>query len=331
MTVIEYPRNRSHRAALDKGELMDVILHIGAHRCATTTFQDYMRGNAERLRHAGTVFWGPYRTRNGLFNGIVPDKMPNLRKNRQMRGAGRVQINLDSCAARGAKRLVVSEENMLGSVRQNLRDKALYLGAGERMARYAQAFDGRVTDVMLNIRGLDHYWASSLGYGLMRGRGVPDAEALDRMAYGLRSWRDVITDVSCAVPGARLWVLPFESFQGRPDAQLRSVLGCAVPPARGDVRLNATPRLPQLRRDLPRHISRKLPKGSGRWLPFTERQTAALREAYADDLMWLTSGADGTAWLVYDPDKKPVGQTPPTQNRTRGRRNDQDRRMAGTG
>jgi len=35
--------------------------------------------------------------------------------------------------------------------------------------------------------------------------------------------------------------------------------------------------------------------GLGHWQPFTKDQTAALRETYADDLFWLTAGADGLA------------------------------------
>jgi len=58
---------------------------------------------------------------------------------------------------------------------------------------------------------------------------------------------------------------------------------------------------------------------------------AALREAYADDLMWLAAGADGLAWLMDDPNKKPAGQTLPRPELTRGRRNEQDRRLAGAG
>ena len=51
---------------------MDVILHIGAHRTATTTFQHYMRGQSSELARAGIGFWGPWRTRGGLFSGVMP-------------------------------------------------------------------------------------------------------------------------------------------------------------------------------------------------------------------------------------------------------------------
>ncbi len=229
------------------GKFMHVILHIGAHRCATTTFQHYLRMNAARLMDRNIGFWGPRRTRAGLFRGILPTAAPSFGRNVQKRAAGRVQLRLSQAAENGVSHLLVSDENMMGSVRENLRLASLYCGIGERMARYRAAFGPHVSDVMINIRSLDTYWTSALGYGLTRGRGVPRPVALDRLAYSDRSWRDVITDVACAVPEARIWVLPFESYAGRPESQLQTVLPIAAPLAHARERLNATPHLPDLR------------------------------------------------------------------------------------
>lgn len=331
MTVVTFPNPRPARLAGQKGEAMDVILHLGAHRCATTTFQHYMRQNAARLSRDGIGFWGPHRTRTGLFRGILPGPSIATGRDPRRRAVGRVRLNLTRSALSGTRRLLVSEENMLGSMRENLRQAALYPSAGERLVRYGQAFDGQVTDVLLNIRSQDLWWASALGYGLARGFGLPSQVALDWIAGNPRGWRDVITDVACALPGARIWVLPFEIFAGRPEAQLATVTGRPAPREHSRERLNPTPDLTALRGLLPPALAAQLPKGEGRWTPFTPDQAAALREAYADDLMWLAAGADGLAWLVDDLNKKSAGQTPPTPDLTRGKRNDQDRRLAGAG
>lgn len=325
--------SRSHRVlrARKKGCAMDVILHIGAHRCATTTFQHYLRQNADRLAADGTGFWGPRRTRNGLFRGLLPTPGPATGRDLRRRAVGRVRLNLARTALGGTRRLVVSDENMLGSMRQNLRQAELYPDAGERIARYGEAFDGNISDVVLNIRSPELWWSSALGYGLTRGFGLPGEVALDWIAQSRRSWRDVIADIGCALPGARLWVLPFEIFAGRPEAQLEAVTGRPAPHEHSRDWLNATPRLPELREILPPRLAQALPGGEGRWTPFAPDQAAALRETYADDLMWLAAGADGLAWLMDDPNKKPAGQTLPRPELTRGRRNEQDRRLAGAG
>jgi hypothetical protein len=311
---------------------MNVFLHIGAHRCATTTFQAYMRQNSDRLGLQGTGFWGPLVTRKGLFSGVLPVPGASLGRDKQRRAAGRIQLRLTRCAGLGVQRLVVSDENMLGSVRANLRMGELYCGVGERLARFNQAFGGRVTDVVLSIRSLDRYWASALGYSLTRGRHLPSQGELDRLVSSPRSWRDVVTDVACAMPEARIRVLPFETFAGRPDAQLQALTGMEPPRTHARIWHNATPKLPQLREELGTRAARRLPDGEGRWQPFTWTQQAELRETYADDMMWLTAGADGLARLARDPDEKMAGLNPSATELTRGRPyDDEDRRLAGTG
>ncbi|MBE1283006.1 MAG: hypothetical protein GJ676_06815 [Rhodobacteraceae bacterium] len=311
---------------------MNVFLHIGAHRCATTTFQDYLRQNGDRLSLQGTGFWGPLRTRNGLFSGILPKPGVVTGRDKQRRAAGRLQIQLTRSAGMGTQNLIISDENMMGSIRANLRMAELYSGVGERMARFGHAFGGRVTDVALSIRSLDAYWASAVGFGVARGFPVPRPATLSRLAASPRSWRDVITDVACALPEARIRVLPFETFAGRPDAQLEALT--AIEPPRSHARgwLNATPRLQDLRALLTPQEAVLLPEGDGRWQPFSDTEQACLREIYADDLMWLTGGADGLAHLVRDPDNKMAGWNPPPKELTRGSRyDDEERRMAGAG
>lgn len=323
-----WPDGAARVESIDKP--MDVILHIGAHRCATTSFQNYLRCNRDRLAAEGLGFWGPRRTRNGLFRGILPGPQVATGRDLRRRGIGRVRIQLARSAGTGLRSLLVSDENMLGAIRENLALGELYCGAGERMARYAQAFDGRIRQVVLNIRSPDTFWASMLGFGLTRGCAMPDKGLLERLVTAPRSWRDVIEDVACALPDAQIWVLPFETFAGRPEAQLAAIARITPPMAHARDWLNATPRLPKLRAlagDLAEDWA--LPDGDGRWQPFSPRQTAALREVYADDLMWLAGGADAQARLMPDPDKKQVGTSPPINDLTRGTMNDrQERRVA---
>lgn len=311
--------------------MMKVILHTGAHRCATTSFQEYMRQNNETLTPQGVGFWGPLRTRGGLFHGIQPGAVPVTGRNLRRRARGRLQISLQNSRAGGVQQLLISDENIIGSARENLRRGDLYSGAGERMARFAQAFDGGVSDLALNIRSLDSYWTSALAYAVARGHRLPTPAQLDRLVRAPRSWRDVITDIAAAMPGVRLHVLPFEIFGARPEAQLQALTGLEAPRTHARVRLNASPRLEELRACLPQRTAARLPQGSGRWRPFDDAQTAALREVYADDMMWLAGGADGLAALAADPQKQAAGPNPPRTRLTRGRPDDTERRMAGSG
>ena len=314
------------------GKAMQVTMHLGAHRCASSSFQEYLRQNSEVLEKKGLGYWGQGNTRQGVLHGILP--VPSARPSRDLarRAQGRLRMRLDQCRGQGLRHLLISDTNLVGNLRANLRFGALYPGVGERMARFAEAFDGALTSVVLNIRSLETYWSSALNYAVARGHRVPGAVQTQALAENPRGWRDVITDIACAMPDVDLKIMPFETFGGRPELQLGLLTGQEAPMEHARVRLNASMRLQDLRSHLLQDTARDLPEGEGRWRPFDERQCALLRETYADDLMWLASGADGLAQLLRDPEQQAAGPNSRHHDETRGRpHDDQDRQLAGSG
>ena len=302
--------------------LMDVILHLGAHRTASTSFQYYMRGHAQALGARNLAFWGPLRTRKGLFDGLtLPSGKFGVEKRRQ-RGVGRVRLALHRAKARGTRHLIVSDENMIGTVRENLSSERLYPSIGERMARFADAFDGRVTRVVLSVRALDAYWASALAFAVPRGVKTPEAAQLDRLVTQPRSWRAVITDLACAMPETQIVIAPFERMAGRPDDLLEYMLeGQIAAPARdADCWRNRAPELHALREVLADRgeDQNQLPMGEGRWMPFDRDQVLTLREVYADDMFWLRAGVDGLALLIEESGPDMAGLQPPAGPQIRG-------------
>lgn len=289
---------------------MKTILHIGAHRCANATFHHYLARNSAALNNHGLRVWGPQRTGSGLLRGIIPSPGDAIRPNARRRGIGRVRMNLAHCAQRGAKTLLISDANMMGPLREAATSGALYPSVGERMARYHEAFDSKLNMVVINLRSPDHYWGSVATHcqnraGLTSADGWVDAS---------RTWRDVITDVACAMPETVITVCPFETFGGRPDVQLRALTGLNPPRQYAREWLNRTS---------------ACGSGTNHRPPFGAALRAKLRETYADDMMWLTAGADGLAQLMQDPDKTRTGPNPSATDLTRGRPNDDEKsRMA---
>jgi len=306
---------------------MDIILHLGAHRTATTSFQKYMVKNTDENLTAGLAFWGPAQTRNQLFKGVIPDakrKFPLhwiLDKKQFGNARHRIAKRLEQARDMGAAQIVISEENMIGTSRQNLREARLYGSIHDSMLRYNRAFGGKVTRVVLSVRSLDQYWSSILAYGVGRGFHLPQAKKLERIVSGHRHWRAVITDLAAAMPDTEVVVYPFEGFIGRPDAQLTLMTGREdVPRKHTRIWSNSAPALPHLRQvlaDRGRHQN-KLPDGEGRWQPFNKDQISILRKAYDTDLNWLRAGADGLARLTEDTRASEGGETPPPVSMTRG-------------
>lgn len=307
---------------------MKVVLHIGAHRTGTTTFQDYLRRHSGQLSAQGIAFWDPRRTRKGLFAGIQP--VPGLGRDAARRARGRILLQMDKAKRQGAETLLISDENIMGSVRQNLRSRRLYADVGERLSRYVYAFDGLIDAVAMSIRALDYHWSSAAAYGVSRGHSAPSDMHLAEIAAAPRTWRDVVSDVACAASGADVRVLPFERFAGRPNAMLRAMTGGSVPFDSSVAWLNRSPGARDLRAMLHERgeDSDVIPDESGRWAPFGRQQRAVMTENYADDIFWLAAGAGGLATLTEDRDRKRAGPTPPPGPLPRGQTDDQERRMA---
>ncbi|WP_297769582.1 hypothetical protein [uncultured Roseovarius sp.] len=312
---------------------MEIILHLGAHRTATTSFQHYMRANATKLATPGGMgFWGPDITRDGILTGVIPVPGGESAMRQMDRARGRIALRLAQARKVGLHRILVSDENMIGAARRNLRQGQLYDAAGERMARFAHAFDGRISRAVLSIRGQDAWWSSALAYGVARGHRLPKPDDLDRLVTVNRHWREVIRDIACALPGVDLVVLPHEIHGSRPEERLRHMTGLDETPRRAArVWLNHAPDLAALRRAVAARggDAGLLPEGEGRWQPFDAYQKQALQEAYADDLFWLTAGADGLARLIEETGPNEAGTHPPDGHTTRGQDNGiEERRLA---
>ena len=309
--------------------LMDIFLHVGAHRTATTSFQHYLQANAGLIEALGIRVWGPSQARNGLFSGIFPKFRSAPNPISVKRACGRVSLQLENLSYAGTSKLLISEENMIGSARHCVRNAMLYPAIGERMARFDEIFGHRLKRVMLTLRAPDMWWSSAIAYTVSRGHTVPDQAALASIAASPRSWRDVITDLACALPDTEIQVSTFEEYAGRPDALFARITDEPAPPNTQTFWRNRTPDLPALRGLLAQYgkPQNALPLTTcGRWQPFNDAQTHAMRETYADDLFWLAAGADGLATLTVDPTRKRAGASQPPGELKKGHNNDSRQR-----
>jgi hypothetical protein len=321
------PGQPERRAIMD----MDIVLHLGAHRCAAASLHRHAAAQGAALAARGVVLWGPPVTRGGLLAGVLP--VPGGPPDAVAFGRARDRIALRLAQARreGTACLVISDADLLGAPRICLRRHRLYPGAGERVARLAHAVGGRVARAVLSVRAQDAWWASVLACAVARGHALPSAGDLDRLVTAGRHWREVITDVACALPGAEIVILPHERFAGCPEARLAAMTGRAGAGAGLAEWAGRGPGLTALRRALARRGDdpARLPEGEGRWQPFGAARAAALKEAYEDDLSWLRAGADGLARLAgetgpTDAETQPRGGQP-----TRGQEDDiEERHMA---
>ncbi len=282
-------------------------MHIGAHRCGTATFQQFVRRNGDHLAARGVAIWGPQETRGGFFAGLMH---PTAQVSAQMtrrgeRSLGATMIELVRLERSGHGDLLISEPNMIGSVVENVHAAILYPDLRARLHRFAAGLQGRVRRIGLSLRAYDGFWASALAARIGQGRGMPEPQELAALTGQSRRWRDVIEEIAAVFPDADLIVWPFERFVSQPEVPLRHMVP-TMAGARGLVGLrdwhNAGPGPAGLRRILAMRGDTRaadgLAEAPDRWMPFDGDQQAKLRHDYATDLAWLRSGAGGMARLV---------------------------------
>ena len=285
-------------------ETMDIILHLGAHRTGTTSFQTYLRKHRTILGMRGIGFWGPWRTRDGLLQSVFE---PNLTEDQRKRGVGRLRMALSQSRNSGVKTLVVSDENMLGSMRLCLRSRRMYPNLDQRLPLLTEAF-GEIHAVSLQIRRLDDWWASSIAYLIQRGVPLPQASVLEEIAQSGSGWRAVIQEISHACPDVQICVTTYDDFADRPNRLLSQICESAgMPPARrGEFWRNRQLGRADLREVLAERGEdpEAIPLASGAFMPFSKQQQNAMRETYSDDLFWLQAGAGEKIRFIKNKENK---------------------------
>lgn len=305
--VDQRPRRAVLPAGMDQRGLMplDILLHLGAHRCASTTFQSYLWNNRVTLAKQGLTCWTPKRTRDGLLTGLVrhPALISIKDERNAIRSIGRMRVEMARLRNNGQKALLISEENILGSMRNNILDTRLYSLLRERLMRFQPAFEGQRLTVALSVRSYEDYWASCLVNLVARGGALPTSDLLGYLTTQPRRWRAMIRDIAAAFPQADIVVWPFERMADQPEAQLRAIWpqnfrgleNGSIWRNRGAdmMRLNT---ILALRGE---HLIQDGPIEAGTlWMPFDEDQRSVLRAEYRRDLAWLASGAEGLARFV---------------------------------
>lgn len=206
--------------------IVEVILHIGAHRTATTTFQTMLDLNRDNLAKIGIAVLTPRDTRAGLFDGLVghPGQVDAARRASARASLDHLARLLDAAERAGVTQYLVSEENMIGSMNEVLAAGAFYPTARPRLRRFAPAFASRCSRVGIGTRSYDTWLASVLAFARLSGLPTARREAVEGAARG-RGWRGLLADAAAAFPLAEHVTWDFDDWGARPGALLAALTG----------------------------------------------------------------------------------------------------------
>lgn len=206
---------------------MHIVLHLGAHKTASTHLQLALARARIALTGHGVLYIGPDELRRrglGLpeylsLAGEDPDH------------AGRLQ----AAFAGPCDRLVLSDENILGNAHnvEMIKTARFYDRASLRLKRLKALLPQGRLFLALGIRNPAGFLASAYAQRLMSGR----LERFDDYVQGLDParlrWSELIARVQAAVPDAGWTIWRYEDYPGNAPAILEALLG----PAKDVVRL----------------------------------------------------------------------------------------------
>jgi hypothetical protein len=295
---------------------MDLILHLGAHRTGSTALIRCLRKNDTLLRRAGVGLWPPQAVRHLPHFGAVPelaleaagdDALAHLR---QVLAAEADRLQMTWC-----RRLILSEENLIGSMQMNLSGADLYPDLVQRLAAYAAILPRTPSIVALGLRDYASLWPSVHAYLLPRHLLPPFAGGAPALCGMPRGWTDVVADIGTVFPGAQILLWRHDLFRARMTRVVATLAGVAtadgIDPVRQDVNparfRHSADLIHQLRRDDPALAGRALdariseagPDARGAAPAFSPAQSAMLDARYARDLA-VPGGQAGVVFADAD-------------------------------
>jgi hypothetical protein len=181
------------------------VLHIGSHRTGTSSLQKFLQENKEFLAARQIEFLCPPDSRVGSTLDCVAAKVSQWQKN-------------------GATKILISEENLLGTMENNIAEESLYPNARYNLARLQQIFQPDI--LLFSLRELSDYWNSAVLFSFSRDAiQFPNEKKIASLANCSRSWKHVLDDVASVFPKAKLVVREFNYFKDNPKKFLRLSTG----------------------------------------------------------------------------------------------------------
>jgi hypothetical protein len=207
--------------------LSTLALHLGAHKTATTLLQREFEARRRELLRLGTAYLGPGDLRDEpslVFP--VPEMHPDRVAEVQGRTAQRLENMVPGALGDRRSRLLLSEENILGTPRLTLRHRTLYPGLIARLGALPAAWDMDQTRIFLSVRDYAGFFASCHSTVAQQGVWLPfgarERAALARLP---RRWPDVVADIRATIPEARVTVWRYEELCATGQAMVEAMTG----------------------------------------------------------------------------------------------------------
>jgi hypothetical protein len=287
---------------------IDLILHLGAHETGSTALVRCLEKNQDHLAAAGVALRPPEVLR------AMPDFAPVLELTRRAAegdavAGGQLDVLRDRLATdaadaerQGTLRLILSDENMVGTMLAALKSRIIYRDAAARVAAYASVLPKPPTLIAFAVRSYAPWWQSAYAFVLQRHPLPPFGALGEALAQGGRGWVDVVRDLRGVFPGVPVLIWRHEAFADSMTRVVAALAGLAGTDGLQPVTARVNPahlrrqvdQIHRLRKDDPTLAGKALAarlamlgEVKGRPPSFRPPQKAALEARYETDLETL--------------------------------------------
>ncbi|MBU2993909.1 hypothetical protein Q4555_11250 [Octadecabacter sp. 1_MG-2023] len=203
----------------------------------------------------GVAIWGPRRLRDtegfqATTRRLDDDAEPIDKAAAVALDALASQITEDAAAerARGVNTLVLSEENLMGSMGNNFRSGVFYGDVAQRLAAYDSLLPQSPDRIAMGVRDYGAVWTSAFHYLPQVGKSAPPREtARDTLLDSRRGWPEVVRDVAKIWPDSPMLLWQQEDLEAQTVQICAAITGLdadqvVVPDGKINARKAKTPR-----------------------------------------------------------------------------------------
>ena len=209
---------------------MDIILHVGVHKTASTYIQRRVSANCDLLAAHGVTFVSPATYRPALAKAWSRTRLfSNVPRIRQRRQARLFADMLQEAENAGHRRFILSEENIVGPLDPVLTGTWFFDQAAGRVEALLRCLPTAPKQVLIAIRSYAGFFPSAYAEALKMKGFVPFDDDLKQRYLTLdRGWPELISEIAEVLPPeTRLSAWQHEAFPGIEQQIMEQLVGHA--------------------------------------------------------------------------------------------------------
>ncbi|MFT5867665.1 MAG: hypothetical protein ACI82I_003428 [Gammaproteobacteria bacterium] len=191
-----------------------VVMHIGAHKTATTHLQRSLLAQQQALTSAGIQYYGPANLRRP---GKGPGDIFGLDIYHEPSKPTRSRAEQADFMFKDGHRLILSDENFIGALhdKQGNIISPLYPKAAKRIAALAGAVGAGPMDVCIGLRNPASFLKSAYSQALIGGKPIAFSDYLSKNPLDQIYWPGLVGRVRSAAGVGRVTVWAYEDYKWR--------------------------------------------------------------------------------------------------------------------